>query len=149
MQVKGKVKNVVDFGAFIDLGIKETALLHISEMSDSFIKEPLELLKVGQVLECKIIALDEDRRRISLSRKKDASVVAVTTSAKIQKTDAIKEVSSKGEKKVFIKKKVAIKDEKQFDKKQFDKKNYEDRKTSKNDDGTKYNPFAALIKHKK
>ena len=69
MTVTGKVKNVVDFGAFVDLGIKETALLHISEMSDNFVKDPMEVLKVGDVREFRIIGLDIDRRRISLSLK--------------------------------------------------------------------------------
>jgi uncharacterized protein len=69
MLITGKIKNVVDFGAFVDLGIKETALVHISEMSDHFVKDPLEAVKVGDVLEFKILSLDRDRRRISLSRK--------------------------------------------------------------------------------
>jgi uncharacterized protein len=59
----------VDFGAFVDLGIKETALVHISELSDRFIKDPLDAVKVGDVLEFRIIGLDQDRHRISLSRK--------------------------------------------------------------------------------
>ncbi|HUJ73829.1 MAG TPA: S1 RNA-binding domain-containing protein, partial [bacterium] len=69
MRVTGKVKNVVDFGAFVDIGIKETALLHVSEMSTRFIEDPMELLKVGDVKEFRIIALDQARRRISLSLK--------------------------------------------------------------------------------
>jgi uncharacterized protein len=69
MTVTGKIKNVVDFGAFVDLGIKETALVHISELSDRFIKDPLGTVKVGDVLEFKIISLDTDRRRIGLSRR--------------------------------------------------------------------------------
>jgi uncharacterized protein len=69
MTVTGKIKNVVDFGAFVDLGIKETALVHVSELSDRFIKDPLEVVKVGDVLDFKIISLDTDRRRIGLSRK--------------------------------------------------------------------------------
>ena len=73
MKVTGKVKNVVDFGAFVDLGIKETALLHISEMSDNFVKDPMGVLKVGDVREFTIIGLDTDRRRISLSLKSDAA----------------------------------------------------------------------------
>ncbi|MFA6508063.1 MAG: helix-hairpin-helix domain-containing protein, partial [Treponemataceae bacterium] len=73
MKVTGKVKNVVDFGAFVDLGIKETALLHISEMSDHFVKDPMEVLKVGDVREFTIIGLDLDRRRISVSLKTDAA----------------------------------------------------------------------------
>jgi uncharacterized protein len=69
MTITGKIKNVVDFGAFVDLGIKETALVHISEMSDRFVKDPLEAVKAGDVLEFRIISLDTERRRIGLSRK--------------------------------------------------------------------------------
>ena len=69
MKVTGKIKNVVDFGAFVDLGIKETALVHISELSDTYVSDPMEVVKVGDILEFTIIALDVDRRRISLSRK--------------------------------------------------------------------------------
>jgi uncharacterized protein len=69
MMVTGKIKNVVDFGAFVDIGLKETALLHLSEMSDHFVKDPMEVVKVGDVKECRIIGLDVDRRRISLSCK--------------------------------------------------------------------------------
>ena len=69
MRITGKIKNVVDFGAFVDLGIKETALVHISEMSDHFVKDPLDLVKVGDVLEFTILNLERDRKRIGLSRK--------------------------------------------------------------------------------
>jgi uncharacterized protein len=69
MSITGKIKNVVDFGAFVDLGIKETALVHISEMSDHFVKDPMEAVKVGDVLEFRILSLDRDRKRISLTRK--------------------------------------------------------------------------------
>jgi uncharacterized protein len=69
MVITGKIKNVVDFGAFVDLGIKETALVHISELGDHFIKNPLEAVKAGDLLEFRIISLDKDRRRIGLSRK--------------------------------------------------------------------------------
>ncbi|GMO11936.1 MAG: Tex family protein [Treponemataceae bacterium] len=73
MRVTGKIKNVVDFGAFVDLGLKETALLHISEMSDSYISDPMAAVKVGDVNEYTILSLDKDRKRISLSLKSDAS----------------------------------------------------------------------------
>ena len=69
MKVNGKVKNVVDFGAFVDIGIKETALIHVSQMSNSYIKSPSEVLKVGDVKEFKIIEIDPARKRISLSLK--------------------------------------------------------------------------------
>ena len=69
MIVTGKIKNVVDFGAFVDLGIKETALVHISELSDHYIKNPLDVVKAGDIMEFRILSLDQDRRRIALSRK--------------------------------------------------------------------------------
>ncbi|MDR3276922.1 MAG: RNA-binding transcriptional accessory protein [Treponema sp.] len=81
MMITGKIKNVVDFGAFVDLGIKETALAHISELSDRFVKNPLNAVKVGDVLEFRIIGLDQDRRRISLSRKTRPGNAASTTTA--------------------------------------------------------------------
>jgi uncharacterized protein len=69
MKVTGKVKNVVDFGAFIDIGIKESALIHVSELSDRFVRDPMEVLKVGDVKEFTIISLDGARKRIGLSLK--------------------------------------------------------------------------------
>lgn len=71
MKIVGKVKNVVDFGAFVDIGIKESALIHVSEMSDRFVKDPLEVLKVGDVKEFRIISLDLARKRIGLSLKSE------------------------------------------------------------------------------
>lgn len=71
MKITGKVKNVVDFGAFVDIGIKESALIHVSEMSDRFVKDPLEVLKVGDVKEFRIISLDIARKRIGLSLKSE------------------------------------------------------------------------------
>ncbi|MBP5402062.1 MAG: helix-hairpin-helix domain-containing protein [Treponema sp.] len=73
MKVTGKIKNVVDFGAFVDIGLHETGLIHISELSDTFVTDPMEVVKVGDVHEFTIIALDRDRRRISLSLKSDAA----------------------------------------------------------------------------
>jgi protein Tex len=69
MKVIGKVKNVVDFGAFIDIGIKESALIHISELSNHFVRDPMDMLKVGDVKEFTIISLDKARGRIGLSLK--------------------------------------------------------------------------------
>jgi len=72
MKVKGKVKNVVDFGAFVDIGIKESALIHVSEMGDRFVKNPMEVLRVGDLKEFTIISIDPVRRRIGLSLKTQA-----------------------------------------------------------------------------
>ena len=69
MKVTGKVKNVVDFGAFVEIGIKESALIHVSELSDRFVKDPMEVLKVGDVREFRIITIDAARKRIGLSLK--------------------------------------------------------------------------------
>ncbi|MBQ8173773.1 MAG: RNA-binding transcriptional accessory protein [Clostridia bacterium] len=69
MLLKGTVRNVVDFGAFIDIGVHEDGLLHISEMSDRFISHPRELYAVGDVVEVRIKGVDLARKRISLSRK--------------------------------------------------------------------------------
>ncbi len=69
MKITGKVKNVVDFGAFVDIGIKETALIHISQLSNSYVKSPSDVLKVGDVKEFTIIEIDAARKRVSLSLK--------------------------------------------------------------------------------
>lgn len=65
----GIVTNITQFGAFVDIGIKENGLIHISEMSNTFVKDPLEVLKVGQEVKAKLIALDIERKRVSLSLK--------------------------------------------------------------------------------
>lgn len=67
--LKGKVSNVVDFGAFIDLGIKQAGLLHISEIKNEYVQDPYAELKVGQVFDVKILSIDLKRSRISVSRK--------------------------------------------------------------------------------
>lgn len=71
MTVTGKIKNVVDFGAFVDLGIKETALLHLSEMSNHYIENPMDVVKVGDIISAKIIDIDEKRKRIGLSMRSE------------------------------------------------------------------------------
>ncbi len=76
MKVKGKVKNVVDFGAFVDIGIKETALVHLSQLSDSFVHHPSEVLKVGDIREFTIVEIDALRKRIGLSLKSDPFAAA-------------------------------------------------------------------------
>src|SRR5574344_1142669 len=73
MKVTGKIKNVVDFGAFVDIGLHETGLIHVSELSDNFVTDPMDVIKVGDIKEFTIIGLDADRKRISLSLKSDAA----------------------------------------------------------------------------
>ena len=70
MELKGTVRNVVDFGAFVDIGVKQDALLHISQIADKYIKNPLEIINVGDVIEVIVIAIDIPKGRISISMKK-------------------------------------------------------------------------------
>lgn len=69
MILKGTVRNVVDFGAFVDIGVKEDGLVHISQLSNKYIKHPKEIVTVGDIVEVKIIHIDKARGRISLSMK--------------------------------------------------------------------------------
>lgn len=67
MQLKGTVRNVIDFGAFIDIGVHQDGLVHISKMSNKFIKHPLEVVSVGDVVDVTVLAVDLDKKRIQLS----------------------------------------------------------------------------------
>lgn len=69
MILKGTVRNVIDFGAFVDIGVHQDGLVHISEMSEKFIKHPLEAVSVGDVVDVKVIGVDMKKKRISLSMK--------------------------------------------------------------------------------
>lgn len=66
----GTVRNITDFGAFIDIGLKQAGLLHISEMSCRRVRHPLDILSVGDALDVMIISVDEERERIGLSLKR-------------------------------------------------------------------------------
>ncbi|HZK00257.1 MAG TPA: Tex family protein [Tissierellaceae bacterium] len=69
MVLSGTVRNVVDFGAFVDIGVKEDGLVHISQLSNKFVKHPSDIVKVGDIVKVKIIDIDKTRGRISLSMK--------------------------------------------------------------------------------
>lgn len=70
MQLKGTVRNIVDFGAFVDIGVHQDGLVHISELSDKFVKHPLDVVKVGDIVDVRVISVDEKRKKIALSMKK-------------------------------------------------------------------------------
>ncbi|MDR0718694.1 MAG: RNA-binding transcriptional accessory protein [Treponema sp.] len=129
MMVTGKIKNVVDFGAFVDLGIKETALVHISELSDRYVKDPMDLVKVGDLMEFRVISLDRDRRRIGLSRKSESNAGA-------KPGNNIKETRPG---KLAVKSAAAGREVRQAARHQMAKPD---------DDGTMYNPFAEAFKKK-
>ena len=69
MELKGTVRNVIDFGAFVDIGVHQDGLVHISEIADRYVKHPSELLSVGDVVTVKVLTVDEKKKRISLSIK--------------------------------------------------------------------------------
>ncbi len=71
MTLAGTVRNVVDFGAFVDIGVKQDGLLHISQIANKFVKNPMDLLNVGDIIDVKIIGIDVKKGRISLSTKSD------------------------------------------------------------------------------
>lgn len=69
MILTGTVRNVIDFGAFIDIGVKYDGLVHISEMSDKFIKNPSDLVSVGDIVKVKVIKIDKERQKVGLSMR--------------------------------------------------------------------------------
>ncbi len=69
MELTGTVRNVIDFGAFIDIGVKHDGLVHISELSNKFIKNPSEVVSVGDIVKVKVIGIDREKQKVSLSMK--------------------------------------------------------------------------------
>jgi uncharacterized protein len=166
MIVKGKVKNVVDFGAFIDIGIKESALIHVSEMSDRFVKDPMEVLKVGDVKDFRIISLDLTRKRIGLSLKSEQSRGSIadsrsdsrrpgrdgdsrhgdaSTSGGTRRVVVVKKPGEEGARPATARPAAASRPEPRREPRQ--EKSWEARKPApREDDGMTYNPFADLLK---
>ncbi len=166
MKVTGKVKNVVDFGAFVEIGIKESALIHVSEMSDRFVRDPMECLKVGDVKEFRIISLDPVRRRIGLSLKSAPGSAGSPQGAPRGerpprpegRPDARPE-GERGPRRVVVRKagegpaprpqsdragdgRPAPRPEKSYDRRPA-------ARSDREDDGMTYNPFAELLKNRK
>ena len=69
MELMGTVRNVSDFGAFVDIGVHQDGLVHKSQMANKFVKHPLDIVKVGDIIKVKIMEVDEKRKRISLTMK--------------------------------------------------------------------------------
>ena len=65
----GTVRNVIDFGAFVDVGVKHDGLVHISEMSEKYVKNPSDIVSVGDIVKVKVIAIDMERQKVKLSMK--------------------------------------------------------------------------------
>ncbi len=158
LKVTGKVKNVVDFGAFIDLGIKESALLHISEMSDRYVDDPMAVLKVGDVREFRIISLDETRRRIGVSLKtdtgsgghpgqagSDAKKVVVVKKSDTSSSQAPARPSPQSQGRPSY----GNQGPRDSGRPQRGGQSSTGAYSGKDDDGSTYNPFADLLKNKK
>lgn len=69
MELKGTVRNVIDFGVFVDIGVHQDGLVHISELCDRYVKHPLEVVKVGDIVNVKVLGVDAKKKRISLTMK--------------------------------------------------------------------------------
>ena len=69
MELTGTVRNVIDFGAFVDIGVKHDGLVHISQMTDRYIKNPSEVVSVGDIVKVKVIGIDREKQKVSLSMK--------------------------------------------------------------------------------
>ena len=69
MVLTGTVRNVIDFGAFVDIGVKHDGLVHISQLSDKYVKNPSEVVSVGDIVKVKVLAIDKDRQKVSLTMK--------------------------------------------------------------------------------
>ncbi len=149
MKVTGKIKNVVDFGAFVDIGLHETALIHVSELSDSFVTDPMEVVKVGDVKEFTIIDLDKDRKRISLSLKSDAHTrLGQTNEGKKPAKTVGAPISADGKRKVVVVRKGG-KPETSYAGANRSRNEGGRRADRGSDDGMSYNPFAAFFNNQK
>ncbi len=69
MVLTGTVRNVADFGAFVDIGVHQDGLVHISQLSDKFVKNPLDVVSVGDIVTVKVLDVDIERKRISLTMR--------------------------------------------------------------------------------
>lgn len=69
MILNGTIRNVIDFGAFVDIGVKHDGLVHISELSESFVKNPADIVSIGDIVKVKVIKIDTERQKVSLSMK--------------------------------------------------------------------------------
>ena len=81
MVLKGTGRNVIDFGVFVDIGVHQDGLVHISEICDHFIKHPLEAVSVGDIVDVKVLSVDEKKERIQLSMKTGTNQVKTPAGA--------------------------------------------------------------------
>ncbi|WP_350340505.1 S1 RNA-binding domain-containing protein [Paenibacillus hexagrammi] len=73
MELTGTVRNVIDFGAFVDIGIKNDGLVHISQLKNGFVKHPMDVVSVGDIVTVWVLGVDTKKGRVSLTMKKPQS----------------------------------------------------------------------------
>ena len=71
MVLMGTVRNVVDFGAFVDIGVQQDGLVHISQMSDKYVRHPMDVVQVGDIVKVRVLNVDIEKKRISLTMKEE------------------------------------------------------------------------------
>ena len=69
MELTGTVRNVVDFGAFVDIGVKQDGLVHVSQLSHKFVKHPMDVVSVGDTVKVRIISIDQEKQKVGLTMK--------------------------------------------------------------------------------
>ena len=69
MVLTGTVRNITDFGCFVDVGVKHDGLVHISEMSDKFVKNPSDIVSIGDIVKVKVIGIDQEKQKVKLSMR--------------------------------------------------------------------------------
>ena len=76
MLLEGVVTNVANFGAFVDIGVHQDGLVHVSQLADRFVKDPREVVKAGEIVKVKVVEVDLKRRRVALTMKLQEPIVA-------------------------------------------------------------------------
>ena len=91
MELEGVVTNVAAFGAFVDIGVHQDGLVHVSALSDQFVKDPREVVKVGQIVKVRVLEVDVARQRIALSMKqgKTQKVATASRARKMETTNSM------------------------------------------------------------
>ena len=79
MELKGTVRNIVDFGAFVDIGVHQDGLVHISQLANRFVKHPLDVVKVGDIVDVRVLDVDVKREKISLTMRKEKKKLRIET----------------------------------------------------------------------
>ena len=91
MILKGTVRNVIDFGAFVDIGVHQDGLVHISQICDRFIKHPLEAVSVGDIVDVQVLSVDVAKKRIALTMKiQDQNQLAEKQNKNVQKKNNLR-----------------------------------------------------------